>query len=227
MWKGFKKKFEVNIPYNTHSGMPVISHLLQYHDMPVFRAHVLNSRLRKIDPYHIADRYVQPFWHGQHYFVVCEQVHTAAMKMLIADQYHKMTAKEVPISFNWKRPVLWNDNVSVDLYIETKGRFGGSMKQEADFSFYSDKTRRKLGSMHVMSYWRERTYVLEMRKIEQDKAPIDSLLRKIRNQEVIHSKLKERRKTLSCTADELEDRLAAGDIPHAMLHDYFSLWDPP
>ncbi|MCX6262230.1 MAG: hypothetical protein NTY95_15610 [Bacteroidia bacterium] len=46
-WESFKGRYKLNSPYNTHSGMPVISEVYQFPGKPLFRAHVFGRRLMR------------------------------------------------------------------------------------------------------------------------------------------------------------------------------------
>jgi len=225
-WKNFKDKYKVNIPRNVHSGMPVISFVYHFEDTPVFRAHVFSKRMRKFDPYHQARKYIQPIWHAQHYMMVGEQMYTASSQLVIGSKYDKQIAKDVPVEFNWKKPVLWSDNISVELIREELGKVGPYEKQSGFFAFYSEKSGRALSRMSALSFWLPRAYVRDIENIKQGNASaVEPLLRKIERQAVNHSHLTTKRKTLAVTKEILIEELNKGNLPEEKLHDFFSLWD--
>jgi len=225
-WISFREKYSVNTNKNTHSGLPVISAVYRFEDSPIFRAHVFNKRLRSFDPYHQADKCIQPFYHAQHYIMVGEQMYSACSRLMIGEEYDKKIAKDVPIEFNWKKPLFWSDNVSIELIREEGGTIRGYQKEEGFFTFYSDKTGKVLSRMSAMSFWQPRAFVEDINSIKKgDVQAIDSLVRKIEMQSINHGRLRNPRKTLKSTKDELIATLKSGNLPESELIDYFSLWE--
>ncbi len=223
-WKKFKDKCVVNSSYYVHSGLPVISKVFRLEDKPIFRAHVFSKRLRRFDPYHIADKCIQPFWHAQHYIMVGEQMYSACSKLVIGERYERMIAKDVPIEFRWKKPLFWDETVSVELIREELGKVGPYEKQIGYFTFYSDKTGKVLSRMSAESYWQQRAYVENIEKLKQgDKSVTEALVRKIEMQDVNHKRLKLPR-TPKITKESLVAAVRNGVIPEE-IHDFFSLWD--
>lgn len=225
-WKGFRDRYVVNTSKNTHSGLPVISKVYRFGDFPIFRSHVFNRRLRNFDPYHQADKCIQPFYHAQHYIMVGEQMYSACSRMVIGDEYDKKIAKDVPIEFRWKKPLFWSDNISIELIREECGTIGGYEKEKGYFTFYSDKTGNVLSKMSAMSFWQSRSFIEDIQRIKEGKfEAIDDLVRKIEMQEINFKRLRKPRKTLRSTKDDLISTLNRGEVPELELLDYFSLWE--
>ncbi len=225
-WDNFKEKYTPNTSYNVHSGMPVISQVYRFEDTFVFRAHIFNKRMRKFDPYHMADKTVQAFWHAQHYLMVAEQMYTASSRIVINTKYNRMIAKDVPVEFRWKKPLFWSDTVSVELIREELGNIGPYEKQAGYFSFYSDKTDSILSRMSAYSFWQKRAYVNTLEKIRKGEAgAFEELIRKIESQEINQKRLKNPRKNLLANSEWLIKELNAGNIPEKEIHDFFSLWE--
>jgi len=227
-WANFKGKYRVNSPRNVHSGMPVISEVYQFEGYPIFRAHVFNKRLRSFDPYFIIKEesrgYIHPFWHAQHYFMVMEQMYHASKRLILGDEHDKEITKDIPREFEWKTPVFWSDNISIELITE-KLRKTSSYDLEACY-FRICKTDKDLSYMSVLTFLQPRSYVRDIEKIKQgDNSAIDNLIRKIEAQELNHKRLKKPRTTLKATKDYLIEALRKGYIPEDELHDFFSLWD--
>lgn len=225
-WNGFRDRYVLNTSRNTHSGLPVISRVFRFGDFPIFRSHVFNRRLRSFDPYHQADKCIQPFYHAQHYILVGEQMYSACSRMVIGDEYDKKIAKDVPIEFRWKKPLFWSDNISIELIREECGIIGGYEKEEGYFTFYSDKTGKVLSKMSVMSFWEARSFFEDIHRIKEGRhEAIDGLVRKIEMQAVNHKRLHKPRNTLKSTKEWLIASLHQGDLPELELLDYFSLWE--
>ena len=225
-WSNFKEKYVLNSSYNVHSGMPIISIVYRFEDTCLFRAHVFGQRMRKFDPYHQADKCIQPFWHAQHYIMVGEQIYTASSKLIIDDDYNKKIAKDVPVEFNWKKPVLWSDNISVELFIEHLGKTGLYEKQSGYFTFYSDKTNKLLSKMSAFSFWESRSYLHDVEEIKQgNNDSVNSLIRKILAQTKNLDRLKNKRKNLLVSEKELIESLKKGMLLEKELNNYFSLWE--
>ncbi len=225
-WANFKSKYRVNSPRNVHSGMPIIGEVYHFEGSPVFRAHVFGRKLRTFDPYHQADKCIQPFWHAQHYIMVAEQMYTASSRLIIGDRYDKQVAKDVPVEFNWKKPVFYEHNISVELIREELGTIGAYEKQAGYFTFYSEKSGRALSRMSAFSFWQPRSYLQDIEKIKQgDNSAIDDLIRKIEAQANNHRRLRKPRTTLKSSQNDLVEAVRKGYVPEEELHDFFSLWE--
>ena len=225
-WESFKGRYKVNSPKNVHSGMPVISEVYQFEDKPIFRAHVFGRRLRKFDPYFIASEHPMPFWNAQHYLMVGEQMYSATLHLAIGNKYNRRVAKEVPIEFNWKKPIFFIDNVSIELIRVEEGKLRGYDKETGYFSIYSDKTGRVLSRMSAMSFWQDRTYIQLLKKLRQgDQFSMEKLLRIIEAQDLIHKRRTPKRQTLTTSKDELIGLAQLGYYPQEKFDDFFSLWD--
>jgi len=227
-WKSFKDKYKVNDPYYVHSGMPIIGEVYHFENKPIFRAHVFGKKLRAIDPYHQADKCIQPFWHAQHYIMAAEQMYTSSSILIIGNKYDKQVAKDIPIEFNWKKPIFYKDNISVELIREELGNIGAYEKQAGHFTFYSEKSGRALSRMSAFSFWQQRAYIQNIEKIKQgDNSALDVLITQIEAQANNHRRLRKSRTTLKSSKEDLVKLLRNGRIPEEELHDFFSLWDKP
>ncbi|MFH1915658.1 MAG: hypothetical protein ABIJ21_00185 [Nanoarchaeota archaeon] len=225
-WESFKEKYVLNTSKNTHSGLPVISRVYRFDTSQIFRAHVFNKRLRSFDPYHQADKCIQPFYHAQHYIMVGEQMYSACSRMIIGDEYDKKIAKDVPIEFRWKKPLFWSDNISIELIREECGTVSEYEKEMGYFTLYSDKTGKVLSRMSATSFWQSRSFIESIRQIQEGNLDaIDALVRKIEMQAINHTRLKRPRTTLRSTKEELIYSLRQGYIPELDVLDYFSLWE--
>ncbi len=225
-WESFRGRYNVNSPKNVHSGMPVISEVYQFEDKPIFRAHVFGRRLRKFDPYFIASEHPMPFWNAQHYLMVGEQMYSATLHLAIGDEYNRRVAKEVPIEFNWKKPMFFIDNASIELIRVEEGKLRGYDKETGYFTIYSDKTGRVLSRMSAMSFWQDRTYIQLLKKLRQgDQSSMERLLRVIEAQDLTHKRRTPKRQTLTTSKDELIELVRLGQYPQEKFDDFFSLWD--
>jgi hypothetical protein len=229
-WKNFKGKYRVNSPRNVHSNMPVISEVYHFESSPVFRAHVFGRRLRQFDPYfQTVDEsrgYIHPFWHAQHYLMVMEQVYHASRRLILGDENDRGVAKDIPKEFKWRKPVFWDDNISVELIIEKLGKIHSYDREGCHFTIYSDKTNEELSYMSVLTFWQPRSYIQDIKKIRQgDNSAIDDLVRKIEAQALNHRRLRRPRTSLKTSSNDLIEVLRTGCIPEEELHDFFSLWE--
>ena len=225
-WKSFKGRYRLNSPKNVHSGMPVISEVYQFGDKPLFRTHVFGRRLRKFDPYFIASEHPMPFWNGQHYLMVGEQMYSATLHLVMGDEYNRRVAKEIPIEFNWKKPVFFIDNISVELIRVDEGKLRGYDKETGHFTIYSDKTWRVLSRNSTSSFWQDRIYVQLLKRLRQgDQSAMEKLIRVIEAQDLTQRRRTPRRQNLSTSKNELMDLIQAGQYPQEKFDDFFSLWD--
>ena len=225
-WSSFKGRYKLNSPKNVHSGMPVISEVYQFEDKPIFRAHVFGRKLRKFDPYFIASEHPMPFWNAQHYLMVGEQMYSATLHLAIGDEYNRRVAKEVPIEFNWKKPMFFIDNASIELIRVEEGKLRGYDKETGYFAIYSDKTGRVLSRMSAMSFWQERTYVQLLGRLrEGDGSAMEKLTRVIEAQDLIQRRRTPKRQTLTTSKDKLMALAQSGQYPQEKFDDFFSLWD--
>ncbi|MHA1691931.1 MAG: hypothetical protein ACTSU7_09885 [Candidatus Heimdallarchaeaceae archaeon] len=225
-WLAFPQRFEVATPKEVHNGRPVISKTYRHNDTNIFRAHVISRRLREFDPYFRADKYQQPFWHAIHYFIVAEQLYTAAAKQAIGIEYERQVAKDVPTQFNWRRPVFWNDNISVELIREDLEERAGYSHTRAHLTILSDKTGKVLSQMSADAYSQPRSYIRDIARIQSgDEEGLEALVRKIQTQSIHQRKLLRPRTTLATSAEELIEKIRKKEIPMEGLHDFFSLWE--
>ncbi len=206
--------------------MPVISEVYQFEGKSIFRAHVFGRRLRNFDPYFIASEHPMPFWNAQHYLMAGEQMYSATLHLAIGDEYNRRVAKEVPIEFNWKKPMFFIDNASIELIRVEEGKLRGYDKEMGYFTIYSDKTGRVLSRMSAMSFWQDRTYVQLLKRLrEGDNSAMEKLMRVIEAQDLIQGKRTPKRQTLATSKDELIALAQLGQYPQEKFDDFFSLWD--
>ncbi len=223
-WESFKGRYKLNSPYNTHSGMPVISEVYQFPGKPLFRAHVFGRRLMRFDPYFVASKHPMPFWNAQHYFMVGEQMYSASLYQAIGKAYNRRVAKEVPIEFNWKKPIFFKDNISVELIRIEEGKVHGSDKETGYFTIYSDKSAKLLSRMSASSYWQDRTYFQLINKLKNgENSVLERLVRVIDAQDINQKRRIPMRQNLP-DKNLLIEQLKHGKIPEAELHDFFSFW---
>lgn len=224
-WNSFSHKYDSISEYEVHSGMPVIGQVFQFEDKPLFRAHVFQKRLRRFDPYFISKKYVHPFWHAQHYFMVMEQLYHAGPNKIRDNS--KLVGKDIPESFDWKIPIFWRDNISVELILDDLGKHGNYLKEKGDFAFYNDKKNIVVSKMSVITYWQSRSYIRDIEGIKEgDSKALERLIRKIEHQAICHRQMIKPRKTLISSETELIEKLQSGEVPEQELHDFFSFWDP-
>lgn len=229
LWGSFGDKYILESRHHTHSGISMISRVFKYKGKPIFRAHVFNKKLRKFDPYFISSKYIHPFWHALHYFIVMEQMYHTSSN-LIRDN-SKLVAKDIPGEFEWIRPIFWIKtplpNISIELILEHLGTSRSHFKEKGNFAIYDDKIERVLSRMSIITYWQPRAYIRDLEKIKDgDNSVIDSLIRKIKMQDInLHKRLIKPRENLVATKDYLTKELRSGKIPEEELHDFFSLWD--
>ncbi len=225
-WKDFKGKYVPETSYNVHSGMPVLGKPFQFKDKYLFRSHVFQKKLRKIDPYFIARDYVFPFWHGMHYHLVFEQMAHASLHLFKPD-YSKFMGKEVPEATLWRMPIFWDENISIGLTFEGVLPIGlGAQKGRITALFYQDNKNRIISTMSYLVCWGFRKFAQDIENLRLGKEnALENLIRRIKHREADHKKLLNPRQNLLANADELIARLQAGEIPEAELHDFFSFWD--
>jgi hypothetical protein len=160
--------------------------------------------------------------------MVMEQMYHASRRKLKGDCEHdKEIAKDIPQELKWKKPVFWDDNISIDLIIERKRQVRSYYDRETGhFTICSGKTNERLSYMSVLIFWQPRSYIRDMERIRHgDDSAIDDLIRKIDAQAINHGRLRTLRKTLKVTGNDLIEALREGYIPKEELNDFFSFWD--
>ena len=221
-WKNFRGKYKINSGYNVHCSLVVIGEVYQFQDKPVFRAHIFNKRLRKVDPYFIAEKCLLPFWSREHYFITAEQLYHASMQRIRGNLTFSV---ESGSSTKFKRKTFWRDNISVELLYFSRER-GGLTIEDCFFTWYDDKKNRIMGKMHLKISVTDRAFVRDLKALKRgDKEALKGLLRKIERQDINLHRLKKPRKDLKTTREELTEALKRGEIPEEKLIDFFSLWD--
>jgi len=225
-WQSFDRKYELETPYNVHSGMPVVGKPMKFREKQVFRAHVFQKRLRRFDPYFLATKYIQPFWHMLHYSLTAEQMYQASASMMKDNS--KLHVKEIPESFQLRRPIFWDLDrvISIELILENLGESFGSLRERANFAFYEDRRNRVLGRLSAVTYCGTRIHIELIERIKRgDESAREELIKKILSQDIKHKKLLNPRKNIQTTAEQLVAELKAGRILEEDIHDFFSFWD--
>jgi len=211
---------KIESEHNVHSGLPVISKVFQYEDYPIFRTHIFQNRLRKIDPYFISKKYIHPFWHAQHYFTVMEQLYHTSLALIDNTDY---ATKDLPENFEWKLPIFWKDTISNELILENLGNQGKYSKKRGNFTFY--KKNRPISKISFLTYSQPRIHIRIIQKIKQgDPKAIEELISKIKAQDIKQKRLIKPRTNLP-EKDYLISELEAGRIPEQELNNFFSFWD--
>ncbi|MCK4521874.1 MAG: hypothetical protein KAU20_04825 [Nanoarchaeota archaeon] len=223
-WKTFENRYDLNSEYHTHSGKPVISQVFRFEDKPLFRAHVFDRQLRKIDPYFIAEKHLIPFWHISHYQTVLEQMYHASMREI--KDTDKCFTKDIPQEFKLSKSISWSDNVSVELILKPKRQTDKYSIENCYFTLYDDKIDEVKGRVSVRNFVKHRAYIGSIERLKQgDNGALEELVRKIEKQDLNHKRLIKQRQNLQTTKDYLIDKLRIGTIPEEELHDFFSFWD--
>ncbi len=224
-WGLFDQKFIPETEYHTHSGRPVIGKVFRFKEKPVFRARLISKRrLRQIDPYFISEKYIFPFWHIIHYFIVFEQVYHASMRLIRnTDRFQPFdTPQEIRLS----EFVFWNTDISAELIWQPKRETEKYMIDDCFFAVYNDENNEVKGAVSVRVFLQQRSYITSMEKIKKgDEKETEALIKMVENRAFSQSRLINPRKKLLATKDFLIAELRNGNLPEAELHDFFSFWD--
>jgi len=227
-WKNFKGRYKLNSPYNTHSGMPVISEVYQFPSKTLFKARVFQEKLRGFNPYFIANECHSPFWHSLHYLIVAEQLYHASSNLLRDNS--KLFGKDPDIKLKIRKPTFWTVHragISVELILESLRKSKDYFVERGNFTIYSDKESEILANVTALAFWQERAYIKEIKAIKAgDKEATSRLIRKTERQDVWQKRLYNPRTNLP-DKDFLIAQLKQGKIPESELHDFFSFWDMP
>ena len=223
-WNKFKEKYKVNNSYNVHNGLPVISEVFQFQNYPIFRAHVFGKKLRSFDPYLISEeKHLNPYWHLMHYQMSVEQLYHASIKHFRdTNKYH---AKEVPINLKLHESILWNENISIELILINKKKTKKYLVEECYYTFFNEKDNKVKASILGLAFVEQRAFVKDIENLDKGKDVIDGLIRKIEWQNIRLKKLKNPRKKLLMSKEELINELKNKNIPRKELCDFFSYWD--
>jgi len=223
-WINFSGRYKPNNEDNVHSGLVVIGHVYQFEDKRVFRTHVFNKKLKKFDPYFVAEEYLMPFWHIIHYNIVLEQVYHGA-STLIRDK-NILHVKDVPLEFRLKEPIFWRDNVSVELIIDEKRKTERYLIEDLYFTIYDDKKDKVKSKISVRTFVEPRAFIKELENLRVgNNEALEKLIKKIERQEINLRKLRKPRRNLRVTRQDLIEKLRKGYIPEEELFDFFSFWD--
>jgi len=232
-WQRFKGKEEPAEPSEVHMSFPVISQVMRFEDKLVFRARVLQSerRLRKVNPYFNADRYLMPFWHPIHYIMVGEQLYHASMEIARPNN-NRYFVKEIPV-LDLRRPVFWpshtNGHVSVVGIVKIlKGSWeSGRAREQFSGELIDDKTgAAKYGSGYGICFVNFRSFYETMRDLKAGKPESrEKLIRQIEEQDALLRKLYFPRQTLMAKKEELIDALKRGEVPEEKIIDFFNFYD--
>lgn len=229
-WNQFSGKFTPEHPYNAHSNLPVIGKVLQYKDKPVFRAKVLKSTLKKINPYFTDPKYPHANLHLMHYFLPIEQIGHASLERLIPD-YHQFMITE---KFNSKKPIMANKRIhfdknhpSIELIADLK-QGKNRLVLRGDFTFYEDNDNSVLQAWFLEGLGEFREYANCIRQLKEEHNPevAKNLIKKIKVRSEKRLEMLKQRKNLP-DRDYLINQLKKGNLPEKELHNYFSDWDRP
>lgn len=237
-WKAFSSKNIPETTFNVHSSLPVISPVMVYRKepIPVLRARVFQEELRTYDPYFVAKKYGNPFWHIQHYIMVVEQMYHAATNMIRDNS--RLVVKDTLQGANMRIPTFWSSphkHVSVELLLEPMPERKGAFlfSEFSHFTIYDDKKNFPIATLDFNTYAQERAYLREFR-VSQDTTlepgerleALRSLTRKLDMQHVRQTQWATRpRTTLTVGRTQLVELIQAGQATEHHLYDFFSLWD--
>lgn len=222
--KGYSKKTEyIQTPYNVHSGIPVISKIFRFEDKPIFRTHVFQKRLRRIDPSFLSDIHLMPHWHIVHYSTAAEQIYHASIG-LIRDS-DRFCAFEVPLEMKLSNRTFWNDKISIEMIWKPKRKTREFLIEDCHISFYDDETNEAKNMFSIRTFVRLREYAYLLEKLKYGEDTLVELTRRIESREKTNRRLIKPRKNLKITADYLIDELRKGNMAEEELHDFFSFWD--
>jgi len=230
-WNSFNQKYTPEIPYNVHSGLPIIGKVFQFRDKPIFRAHIFKRKLKRaFDPYFVSNKgYLHQYFHTVHYFFPIEQIYHASMPRLIPNYNNFITIDR----FDSKKPAEMNNRIdfdktrpSIELIPSIKLRKNKFLAR-GSASFYDDRINKKLQTWYLEGVGVLRKYVENIQRIKQgDKNAVVDLIREIEGRALKQiPKMINSRKTLK--TDYLIQQLKKGNIPEPELHDFFSFWDKP
>jgi hypothetical protein len=234
-WENFEEKNKPETEYNVHSKKPVISKLMVYQTepFPVMRSKVHQKKMREYDPYFTGKKYMNPFWHMQHYMMVAEQMGHAGANIFRgnSDKVFKDQLK----SINIRKPTFWrnpNKHVSIELIIE---ELGASRKflfnDNFYFTVYDDKTSHQIAKIHLRGYGDYRSYIKDIHVLESQVAcaekeeALERLIRKIDAQDVKQNQLLVEKREDLPKKEYMISELKNGIIPRDDLDNFFSLWD--
>jgi hypothetical protein len=231
-WKAFKGKDEPATPADVHMSFPVISKALRFEDKLVFRTRVLQSerRLRKVNPYMNADRYLMPFWHPFHYILSGEQFYHACME-LARPNNGIYFVKEIP-NLDLRRPIFWpshtNGHVSMTGIVKIlKGSWeSGKAREQFSAELADDKEGRKHGGGYGICFVNFRSFYETMQDVKAGKPESkEKLVRQIEEQDAMLKKLYFPRTTLMAKKQELIDDINQGVVPEERIIDFFNFYD--
>lgn len=232
-WMEVKKELPVAEPYEVHSAMPVISKPWQFRDN-VFRARVLQKRLRRFNPYFNAHKYLPPFWHLQHYWMVGEQMYHGVTK-LQRSYNNRHVVKDIP-QLDIKKMIFWpswnsNGHISViGLHRLKRGSWDeGNAIEKLSGNLYDDKTVHWYGTVSGMCFASWRSYVKAFQALREDEpSAMERMQNLILDQKRQHASLFVPRTDLrENEAEELVERLKDRKVTLEDLDHFFSLYDIP
>jgi hypothetical protein len=231
-WQKFKGKDKPASPSEVHMSFPVISEVLRFEDKMVYRARVLQSerRLRKVNPYFNANRYLMPFWHPVHYLMAGEQFYHACMEQTRPDNC-KYFVREIPM-FDLRRPIYWpsrtNGHVSaIGIIKMLKGSWeSGNAREQFSVDFVDDVTGTLYGGGYGLCFVNFRSFYKSVQGIKKGVPEArEKLIRQIEEQAALHEKLLIPRKTLLSTKDKLIEALNKQELPEEEITDFFNFYD--
>ncbi len=236
-WKVFDKKNVLETKFNVHSSLPVLSPAFVYRDkpIPILRARVFQDRLRSYDPYFVATKYGNPFWHINHYTMVAEQMYHAGSNMIRDNS--RLVVKDTLEGASMRIPTFWDSphkHVSVELLLEPMAEKKATYlwAEHGHFTIYDDRKNFPIATLDFNTYAQERGYLREYHIISNGAdAPTkakakESLIRKIVMQSVRRSKwCKDPRTQPTMKTSKLIALVKDGSVSEEALYDHFSLWD--
>ena len=234
-WESGKRKLPLAEPYEVHSAMPVISKAWQFEDKPIFRARVLQKRLRETNPYHNARCHLMPIWHPIHVGEVAEQMWHVNKKLSVPN-YNRTAVYEAP-QIELRAPIRWetndaNGNISViALYKLMRGSWAdGNSIEIGTWLFFDDKKQQfEKAKYYANCFASWRSYVKAYRNLQEGKP---DALKRMRNlildQSSQHKRLLNPRTDLrENEAEELIEKCKNKTLTLEELDHFFSLYNLP
>lgn len=207
--------------------------IYQTEPFPVMRAKVHQKKMREFDPYFTGQKYMNPFWHMQHYMMVAEQMGHAGANVHRGNSDKVMKDKLEEMSI--RTPVFWSNKhkqISIGLAIE---ELGPSKKflfnDNFYFTIFDDRTGHQISKIHLRGYGDYRAYVKDIHTIESnaDEAEktkaLDRLVRKIEMQDVKQNQFAIEKREGLPEKKYLISELENGVVPREDLDNFFSLWN--
>jgi len=229
-WNSFTGKYNPEIPYNVHSGLPIIGRVFQFGDKAIFRAHIFKRKLKKaFDSYFISkEGYLHPYFHLTHYFFPIEQIAHVSLSKIVPNYEHYIITDR----FDSRKPAEMKGRIDfketrASIELMPRVRLGkDKFVVRGSATFYEDKTNEPLQTWYLEGVGVLRKYVENIQKLKEgDIQSVKDLVREIESVDIKHKKMLHPKAYPQ--KRELIERLKSGEIPEAELHDFFSFWDKP